>query len=83
MNHSLEGTEIRVLKLVLPQEAGVDYLNEAAALIRELAPVCRVRVDPRQFHLEILYRHPARGLLQKIHQAQLTVDTQLTHLRPY
>ena len=81
LNNSPEPTETRLLNLALPKDAGVDYLNEVAALIRELAPVCRVRVDPRQYHLEILYHHPAQGLLQEIHQAMLIPRIQLTHMR--
>ena len=83
MNDSLQPTNIRSLQLALHKDAGTDYLNEAAAMIRELAPVHRVRVDAYRFRLEILYRHPARGLLQEIHQALLSAGTQVTFLRAY
>lgn len=83
MNNSTEPTEIRLLQLILHQAAGVDYLNEAAAMIRELVSVHRVRVDPHQFRLEILYDHPAPGILQKIHQCLLVPGKQLTPVGRY
>ncbi|MEI6084345.1 MAG: hypothetical protein WCS70_08600 [Verrucomicrobiota bacterium] len=76
-------TEIRLLTLALHKDTGVDYLNEAAAMIRELASIHRVRVDPHQFRLEILYDRSTPGLLQNIHQALLVAGKQLTPMGRY
>ena len=66
MNNSTEPTEMRLLNLAILKDAGVEYLTEAAALIRDLPSVNRVYVDSQQFLLEILYTHPANELLLNI-----------------
>lgn len=76
-------TESRMLKLALAAQADVDYVNAAAALIRELPDVLRVRVDLSARQLEILYRSPALGMLQSIHQCLLLAGKELLELRAY
>ena len=76
-------TESRMLKLALAPTADVDYVNVAAAMIRELSPVLRVRVDLDSRQLEILYQWPAPGFLQDIHQCLLSAGKELSALRPY
>lgn len=78
-----EQSESRMLKLALAATADVDYVNVAAALIRELPAVLRVRVDLSDRHLEILYQSTATGLLQRIHNCLLLAGEELTALRPY
>jgi hypothetical protein len=78
-----EQPESRILKLALAATVDVDYVNVAAALIRELPAVLRVRVDLTDRHLEILYRSTATGVLQSIHHCLLLAGEELTPLRPY
>jgi len=76
-------TESRMLKLALAPTADVDYVNVAAALIRELPDVLRVRVDLTARQLEILYQSTSAGMLQNIHGCLLCAGDELTALRPY
>ena len=71
----------RMLTLMLCMSADVDYLNLAAALIRELPRVLRVRVDLDARRLEILYRDAPGGLLQEIHAALLAAGREIPALR--
>ena len=73
----------RLLTLGLCMSADVDYLNLAAALIRELPRVLRVRVDLDAHRLEILYREAPGGMLQEIHCALLTAGGARTTVRAY
>ena len=72
-----------MLTLAVCASADVDYLNLAAALIRDLPRVLRVRVDLDARRLEILYRDAPGGLLQEIHAALLTASRELPALRAY
>ena len=76
-------TPCRMLKLALGAGVEVDYLNAAAALIRELPAVLRVRVDLDTGGLEILHQYPADGLVQKIHLSLLLAGNELTALRAH
>ena len=71
----------RMLTLEIGASADVDYLNLAAALIRELPRVLRVRVDLEARRLEILYRVTPGGMLQEIHAALLLAGRELPALR--
>ena len=71
----------QMLTLEMCAAADVDYLNLAAALIRELPRVLRVRVDLDAWRLEILYRDAPAGLLQEIHMALLTAGREMPALR--
>jgi len=73
----------QMLTLTLCISADVDYLNLAAALIRELPRVLRVRVDLDARRLEILYRVVPDGMLQEIHAALLTASREMPALRAY
>ena len=75
--------ENRMLTLVLGESAEVDYMNIAAAMIRDLPQVLRVRVDLDAHSLEILHQQPSRGLLQAIHLALMWAGQQQTALRRY
>ena len=75
-----ERSDYRMLRLAV-EGADVDYLNVAAALIRELPRVLRGRVDLDARQLEILHEHPVAGLIQKIHFALLTAGSELVALR--
>ena len=72
-----------MLTIALCQSADVNYLNLAAAMIRELPRVLRVRVDLDARRLEILYRAAPAGLLQEIHAALLAAGTERLALRAY
>ena len=72
-----------MLLLEMCASADVDYLNLAAALIRDLPRVLRVRVDLDARRLEILYRVSSGGLLQEIHTALLTAGGEMAALRAY
>ena len=80
---SSEQKQMGLLQLGLNKDAGVDYLNEAAALIQELPAVSRVRVDLQLFRLEILYTQSSKSLLQDIHHALLTAGAHSASFRPY
>ncbi len=73
----------QMLTLEVCASADVDYLNMAAALIRELPYVLRVRVHLDERQLEILYRRAPGGLLQEIHAALLTAGGEMPALRAY
>ena len=73
----------RMLTLVLCMSADVDYLNLAAAMIRELPRVLRVRVNLDSRRLEILYRDGPGGMLQEIHTTLLTAGREMPALRAY
>ena len=72
-----KATGNRMLTLIFPNTADVDYLNAAAAWIRELPRVERVRLDLDARELEVLHKLPNDGLLQEIHSTLLcaTIDT--------
>ena len=76
-----ESTECRMLTLGLGEWGAALDLNTAAALIRQLPLVLRVRVDLQAQRLEILHQHPAAGLIQKIHLALLMAGRELRDLR--
>lgn len=73
----------RMLTLAVGASADVDYLNLAAALIRELPRVLRVRVDLDARRLEILYQAGPGGMLQEVHAALLTAGREMPALRAY
>ena len=73
----------QMLLLEMCKSADVDYLNLAAALIRELPRVLRVRVDLDARRLEILYRVAPGGMLQEIHTALLAAGREMPALRAY
>jgi hypothetical protein len=56
-----------MLKLSAHSRDGEDYLHRAAEPIRAMSGVMRVRVLPELQQLEIVFRHPAPGLLHSIH----------------
>lgn len=76
-------TGCKTLQLFLGKGSDVDYVNAAAALIRELTGVLRVQVHLDARQLEILYRHPTAGLVQEIHLALLLAGKELAALRSY
>ena len=67
--------------LMLGRSADVNYLNLAAAMIRGLPRVLRVRVDFDAGQLEILYENAADGLVQEIHMALLAAGREMSPLR--
>ena len=73
----------QMLTLEMCASADVDYLNLAAAMIRELPRVLRVRVDLDARRLEILYLTAPGGLLQEIHTALLAAGREMPALRAY
>ena len=73
----------QMLTLALCMSVDVDYLNLAAALIRELPHVLRVRVDLDARRIEILHRDAPGGLLQDIHTALLAAGNEMQALRAY
>ncbi|MEI8062519.1 MAG: hypothetical protein WCH84_00480 [Verrucomicrobiota bacterium] len=73
----------RMLTVKMCASADVNYLNLAAALIRELPSVLRVRVDLEARRLEILYLVAPGGMLQKIHTALLMAGRDMPALRAY
>lgn len=73
----------QMLTLALCASVDVNYLNLAAAMIRELPRVLRVRVDLDTRRLEILYRTAPGGLLQEIHTALLAAGNEMPALRAY
>ena len=77
MNNNPEPTEMRLLNLAILKDAGVEYLTEAAALIRDLPSVHRVYVDSHRFLLEILYTHPSHELLRDIHRSLRAAEEHL------
>ena len=76
-------TDNRPLELALGTGLDVDYINVAAAMIRELPGVLRVRVELDAGKLEILHQHPQPGLLSAIHSALLTAGSEIAALRAY
>ena len=76
--NNMKSSEVKLLQLSVCQEAGVHYLVMAAALIRNLPSVIRVRADHQQYRLEILYIPASQGLLQQIHQCLLAAGEHLT-----
>ena len=73
----------QMLTVEMCASADVDYVNLAAALIRELPHVLRVRVDLDARRLEILYQDAPGGLLQAIHGALLTAGDEIPALRTH
>lgn len=67
--------------LTVCPEANHDYLNVAAALIRCLPQVLRVRVDFGARQLEILSRQRCPGLLAEMHRALMLAGRELVALR--
>lgn len=64
-----ERPELAMLKLSVRDPSDADYLERAAGQIRQLPSVVRVRTDIRLGQIEIVFNHPAEGLLRQIHGA--------------
>ena len=64
-----EHAELAMLKLSVRDNSDPDYLEAAAGQIRLLPRVVRVRTDVRLGQIEIVFEHPAAGLLRQIHAA--------------
>ena len=69
------------LRLALYERVDINYLNMAASLIREMPCVLSVRVHVVQRQLEISYKLPTEGLLQRVHLALQAAGTELAALR--
>jgi len=64
-----EQAELAMLKLSVRDNSDPEYLELAAGQIRRLPRVVRVRTDARFGQIEIVFQHPATGLLRQIHSA--------------
>jgi hypothetical protein len=78
-----QSTGAGMLRLTLAPAVDVDYVNVVAAMIREFPEVLRVRVELSSRQLEILYRAPANGMLQRIHHCLLAAGRELSALRAH
>jgi hypothetical protein len=58
-----------MLKLAVSGGHAEDYLWQVADSVQRLPDVLRVRVECSRDRIEIIYRCPAEGLLQSIHEA--------------
>jgi hypothetical protein len=81
--NNIKSPEVKLLQLPLCPEAGTNYLVMAATLIRDLPFVIRVRVDQRQYRLEILYTFASQGVMQQIHQCLLVAGEHMTPVHSY
>jgi hypothetical protein len=64
-----ERPELAMLKLSVRDNSDAAYLERAAEQIRRLSSVVRARADIRLGQIEIVFQHPAEGLLRQIHAA--------------
>jgi hypothetical protein len=70
-----------VLRMSFCEVMDADDLNMAAAGIRALPGIQRVRIVPAANQLEILYIHPTKGLLQQIHTVLQSVNRDCVALK--
>jgi len=70
--------EVGMMKFTLREEAESDLLERAAAEIRDLPTVLRVRTDLSRQEIEIVFKQPAEGLLRQINTVLKSVGTALT-----
>jgi hypothetical protein len=78
MNSATELSEVGMMRLTLREESQTDFLGRAAEEIRQLPSVLRVRTDPTRQEIEIVFKHPADGLLRQVNNALRFVGTELT-----
>ena len=70
--------EVGMMKFTLREEAESDLLERAAAEIRDLPTVLRVRTDLSRQEIEIVFKQPAEGLLRQINNVLKSVGTAVT-----
>lgn len=70
--------EVGMMRLTLREESESDFLEQAAAEIRELPTVLRVRTNPIRQEIEIVFKQPAEGLLRQVNNVLKSVGTAMT-----
>ena len=70
--------EVGMIRFTMREETESDALEQAAAEIRELPTVLRVRTNPTRQEIEIVFKQPAEGLLRQIDQVLKSVGTAMT-----
>jgi hypothetical protein len=70
--------KIGMMRFTLREETEPDMLEQAAAEIRELPTVLRVRTNPMRQEIEIVFKQPAEGLLRQINSVLKSVGTAMT-----
>jgi len=64
-----------MMRFTLREEGETDLLEQAAAEIRQLPTVLRVRTDTSRQEIEIVFKQPAEGLLGQINNVLKSVST--------
>lgn len=77
MNLDETASRIGMMKLGLRDGSESDFLAQAAARIRALPGVLRVRVGLDRQEMEITFADPAEGLLRQINNALKSVGTEI------
>ena len=70
--------EVGMIRFAMREETELDALEQAAAEIRELPTVLRVRTNPTRQEIEIVFKQPSEGLLRQINQVLKSVGTAMT-----
>jgi hypothetical protein len=70
--------KVGMIRFTLREETEPDLLEQAAAEIRELPTVLRVRTNPTRQEIEIVFKQPAEGLLRQINTVLKSVGTAMT-----
>jgi hypothetical protein len=70
--------EVGMIRFTLREETEPDLLEQAAAEIRELLTVLRVRTNPTRQEIEIVFKQPAEGLLRQINSVLKSVGSAMT-----
>ena len=70
--------KVGMMRFTLREETEPDLLEQAAAEIRELPTVLRVRTNPMRQEIEIVFKQPAEGLLRQINTVLKSVGTAMT-----
>jgi hypothetical protein len=76
--HDENQFKVGMMRFTLREEAEPDLLEQAAAEIRELPTVLRVRTNPTRQEIEIVFKQPAEGLLRQINGVLKSVGTAMT-----
>jgi len=75
MNDTTQVSEVGMMRLTLREHGETDFLGRAATEIGQLPGVLRVRTNPLRQEIEIVFKHPAEGLLRQVNNTLQVVGT--------
>ncbi|HUI07271.1 MAG TPA: hypothetical protein VL486_09735 [Verrucomicrobiae bacterium] len=81
MNDESRQSEVAMMRFTLREDSGTDFLERAAAEIRQLPSVLRVRTDAARQEIEIVFKQPVDGLLRQVNDVLKSVSAEMTTTR--